>query len=86
MINQNFKALGRKYQVLPNFGSVAGAKGAQSCEFLGMRAQFLLWSLMHIMTCFHISPACATTCTKCSTGALHLCHFSYGNDWKDPSF
>ena len=43
MINQEFKAQGRQYQVLPNFGDILQrARGIQSYEFLRMRAQFLL--------------------------------------------
>ena len=43
MINQEFKALERKYQVLPNFGICSWElKGAQRYEFLLMCAQFLL--------------------------------------------
>ena len=43
MINQEFKALGRKCGVLPNFWDLLqGARGTQSYEFSRMRAQFLL--------------------------------------------
>ena len=45
MINQEFKALGRKYEVLPNFGIICRElEGPQSYEFWHMPAQFLLCS------------------------------------------
>ena len=43
MINQEFKAKGTKYQVLPNFGMCCRELGgAQSCEFSAMRVRYLL--------------------------------------------
>ena len=44
MVNQEFKAQGTKYKMLPNFGICCRelGGGAQSYEILHMRAQLLL--------------------------------------------
>ena len=47
MMIQEFKAQGRKDQILPNLGSVAGSQGPRTYKFSCMRAQFLLGPLHH---------------------------------------
>ena len=63
MINQEFEAQERKYQVLPNFGiccrELRGRGEARSYEFSRMRAQFQLcrWGLSdQILGKFHVAP------------------------------
>ena len=55
MINQEFKAMGRKFQVLPNFGICCRELGGLKIRVLRMRAQL---SALSSRAAKNILPSC----------------------------
>ena len=49
MINQELKALGRKYQMLPNFGSVAKGQGGSKLQVFAPVCEVFALPLWHLL-------------------------------------